>query len=267
MKNAKAFVLACLALLGSAALTFGQNFLDVTSFTPGAAASFAGTLSGIGVTGSLVETNTGGNGTYYVLDPVSNSSPPSYTGTSINGTSPQYSYSNIYSPFVADTDQIGYNQNGLATGTARITINFAQPITDPVFQVANLDSAAYDFSATAGLSSLVLLSGNGGSGDGLGINGNMIIDLNPNTLVAQNTNVPPLTSGARSAYGSVELVGTFSSLTFDVLQVTRGGDGGSFTIAAIPEPSAFATFTFGALVLGAMAAYRVIRRRTAARAS
>jgi hypothetical protein len=162
---------------------------------------------------------------------------------------------------MANTDQVGYNQNGNATGTATITINFAQPITNPIFQVANLDSAQYDFSSTAGLSSLVLLSGNGGAGDGLGIDGKLIVDLNPNTLVAQTTDSQPLTTGARSAYGSVELVGTFNTLSFKVLQATKGGDGGSFTIAAVPEPSALSALSLGALILGAIAAYRFTHRK------
>lgn len=93
-------------------------------------------------------------------------------------------------------------------------------------------------------SALTLLNGNGGGGDGfdpLGLTspGKFIQDAAPGTSDATFPSVTPRLLGDRSAYGSVQLNGTFSSLTFRVGVNGPGVDvgGGSFTISAVPEPS------------------------------
>jgi hypothetical protein len=129
-----------------------------------------------------------------------------------------------------------------------------------VFHVANLDGAVYNFSPTSGLNSIGLLNGNGGSGDGLIVDpiALTLTDGNPSTMIGLPTTVPPPTTGARSAYGSVLLPGTFSSLVFDVIPALGTlGDGGSFTLSAmgiVPEPSTYA------LALSALANVSVWRR-------
>ena len=224
-------------LIGGPAARAG-SFLELTAVTPGTSGTFAGTLNGVMVTGAI----TANDGSYrWNLMGLA-----SWDNSVTNNTSPQYSYSNIYTPSIPLTDQVGYDKFA-SSGTATVTITFGSSVTDPVFHVANLDASADTFSLTGGLTGLSLLSGNGGGGDGLGVSGNTVLDLNPNTGVGQDPSSPPLTSGPRSAYGSVELLGTISTLTFVVSYPgLPPGDGGSFTLstssAAVPEPSSLALF-------------------------
>ncbi len=112
-----------------------------------------------------------------------------------------------------------------------------------------MDGTQYDFSPMAGLGGLVLLSGNGGGGDGLQVVGDVISDANPYTEVGQDPSQHPLTSGPRSAYGSVELVGSFRSLTIDVTSPTKVGDGGSPELSTVPEPGTVMLSAAGLLAL------------------
>ena len=57
----------------------------------------------------------------------------------------------------------------------------------------------------------------------------------------------PPTSGARSGYGSVQLNGTFSTLTIGVGAVGPGTDNGSFTLSIVPEPGSLMLAGVGAL--------------------
>jgi len=213
-------------------------FLDLTAVTPGTSGTFTGSLNGVAVTGAI----TANDGSYdFTLMGLA-----SWDNSVTNNTSPQYSYGNIYTPSIPLTDQVGYDKFA-SSGTATVTITFGSAITNPVFHVANLDASADTFSLTGGLTGLSLLSGNGGAGDGLGVSGNTVLDLNPDTGVGQDPSTPPLTSGPRSAYGSVELLGTISTLTFSVSYPgLPPGDGGSFTLStsssAVPEPSSLALF-------------------------
>ncbi len=247
------FLLAAVLCVPSAQ----AGFLDITTLTSGSTGSFTGTLDGVSVTGVLTampgHLQFNGPGT----DDLS---------STIDNTSPQYRYSSVYTPFQAATDRVGYTLIGGTTGTAQLTIAFGQAITNPVFQVANLDSMVYDFSLTPGLTGLTLLSGNGGGGDGLTVNGLVIEDANPRTLALIGpTNPPPLTGG-RSAYGSVQLDGTFNSLTinlnFNPNTPAGDGDGENFTLATVPEPSGLALLGCGVLII---ALRRQFRRRFAGR--
>jgi hypothetical protein len=221
----------CLALLP--ALVARADFLQLSSVS---ADSFSGSLGGVGVTGSLV-VNTA---TYYQWDAPVPGASAGYSDSVIDGQSPQYSYSGIYWPSTPLTDQIGYTQFSGETGSATATITFASAITDPVFEVANLDSTQIDFSPTSGLNGLQLLSGNGGAdGDGFAVTGDIVSDGMPNTQAAQSITQQPYVDGTpRSAYGAVELIGTFTTLSFDVTEAaTNGdGDGGSYTFATSPVP-------------------------------
>jgi hypothetical protein len=227
---------AVLAMLGVGLCTASPanagQFLDLTSVTPGTSGIFAGTLGGVSVTGAITKPTA--NFEIEVIGTM-------YSESVINNTSPQYSYKSIYTPSTPLTDQVGYASLANTLNNATITIHFGSAITDPVFQVANLDAMHYDFSPTTGLKGLSLLSGNGGGGDGILVSGKVIADADSRTVVPQDPTVPPPTTPTpRSAYGSVELLGTFTSLTIDVSNSAHdGGDGGSFTLSllAVPEPS------------------------------
>jgi hypothetical protein len=84
--------------------------------------------------------------------------------------------------------------------------------------------------------------------------GDAILDANPQTGIGQDPSEQPLLTGDRSAYGSIELVGTFSQLTIGVANPDERGDGGSFNFALIPEPSslAFAGLGLGGLCLAGL---------------
>jgi hypothetical protein len=221
--------------IGAPAARSDTTFLDLTAVTSGTSGTFTGTLNGVAVTGAI----TSNDGSYMFNPTGPSTGPGAYSNSVTNNTSPQYSYSNIYTPSIPLTDQVGYVVFPFS-GNATVTITFGSAVTDPVFQVANLDTSQDTFSLSGGLTGLLLLSGNGGGGDGLGVSGNTVMDLNPSTLVGQDPATPPLTSGPRSAYGSVELLGTISTLTFVVSVIPNGdGDGGAFTLSssAVPEPS------------------------------
>ena len=217
-------------------------FLDVTAITPGSAGTgaFAGTLGGITVTGTIAA----GTPSFFF-----NAAGPTIGGSTLDGSSPQYSYSTVYSPTMALTDRVGFTSLGAATNV--ITISFSSPVTDPVFHVANLDRAEFNFSPTPGLTTLTLLKGNDGAGDGIDplFGGppflfHLVRDATPATSDPTPPTVTPPTTGTRSAYGSVRLDGTFSTISFGAGTSGPGTDDGSFTISIVPEP--------GSLILAGM---------------
>lgn len=227
----------------AALLAFGcsaayADWLQVSSLTTGTAGTFTGSLGGVAVTGGITASPAN------TLQLNGTSGTNSWEESNTTNTSPQYSYSSVYAYTIGGTDELGLTKFYSQTETGVLTINFAQPMTNVVLQIANLDAAVWDLSNTAGLTGLSILKGNGGGGDGLGlaVSGDTILDLNPTTQVGQNQSASPLTSGARSAYGSVELMGTYSSLVVDVAMNPNGisGDGFNFTLVSTPEPASMA---------------------------
>lgn len=213
----------------SLATTADAGFVDLSSVSAGLVGStFNGSLDGVSVFGSA----TGGIESYYF-----NGTGASFGNSTTNGTSPQYSYANIYDPSAPGVDRVGYSflPNSFSQS---ITITFGGPVTNPRFHVANLSGAFYTFSLTGGLDSVSLVRGNGGDGDGLQVVGNVVSDANPATFDGLSPTTAPPTAGPRSAYGTVSLNGTFSTLSIAVNAVH--GDGGSFTLSSVPEPSAVA---------------------------
>ena len=191
-----------------------------------AGGTFAGSLDGIPVTGSAA-----GSVFYQINQPGSG-----FGSSTINGTSPQYSYANIYDPAAPGVDRVGYSA---ADGSnAGITITFASPVTNPRFHVANLTGATYTFALAGGLTSVSLVRGNGGGGDGLQVVDNVVSDADPTTGGGLFTTTPPPTTGPRSAFGTISLNGSFTVLNISMRTV--GGDGGSFTLSSVPEPAAMA---------------------------
>ncbi|GBD52517.1 PEP-CTERM sorting domain-containing protein [Microcystis aeruginosa NIES-298] len=235
-------------------------FLDLNTFTPGGpgTGTFAGTLGGVNVTGSIL---AGGSSNFQILG----INPTDWAGTTIDNTTPQYSYSNIYTPSQNLGDRVGYGMfAGASSQSATLTIQFSSPVTNPTFHVANLDGMIYDFSDPSnGSIALSLLSGNGGGGDGLTVDttNKIIADANPFTGVGLSPFTPPPTTGTRSAYGSVELLGTFSTLNIKLQgnpSLTVAGDGGSFMISTtVPEPSTVLSL----LTLGTLGAASTLKRK------
>ncbi len=235
-------------------------FLDLNTFTPGGpgTGTFAGTLGGVNVTGSIL---AGGSSNFQILG----INPTDWAGTTIDNTTPQYSYSNIYTPSQNLGDRVGYGMfAGASSQSATLTIQFSSPVTNPTFHVANLDGMIYDFSDPSnGSIALSLLSGNGGGGDGLTVDttNKIIADVNPFTGVGLSPFTPPPTTGARSAYGSVALLGTFSTLNIKLQgnpSLTVAADGGSFMISTtVPEPSTVLSL----LTLGTLGAASTLKRK------
>ncbi|WP_272104541.1 PEP-CTERM sorting domain-containing protein [Microcystis sp. CS-574] len=210
------------------------------------------------VTGSIL---AGGSSNFQILG----INPTDWAGTTIDNTTPQYSYSNIYTPSQNLGDRVGYAMfAGASSQSATLTIQFSSPVTNPTFHVANLDGMIYDFSDPSnGSIALSLLSGNGGGGDGLTVDttNKIIADANPFTGVGLSPFTPPPTTGTRSAYGSVELLGTFSTLNIKLQgnpSLTVAGDGGSFMISTtVPEPSTVLSL----LTLGTLGAASTLKRK------
>jgi len=244
------------------------GIVDLTSVTPGGpgAGACVGTLDGLPFTASLLA----GGSQYFTIRPVGGD--VDYRFSTIADSSPQFSYGTIYTPSQPLSDRLGYEMRTITpTETATLQVDFAQLVTNPVFHVANLDGMIYDFSPS-GLTAvdLLLLSGNGGPDlDGL------VVDTT-NPIIADGIagtaygvspfNPPPIYgSGGRSAYGSVQLTGSFTTLTIDLRPnpTARGGDSGSFIISTspsatpIPEPTTIVLMGFGILGLLGL----VIRQR------
>ena len=218
-------------------------FLDLTTVTPGGPGlgSFSGTLGGIAVTGSIA-----GAPSVFSINPTG----AGISNSTTDGSSLQYGYSTVYSPTIASTDRIGYSYLGGATNTVILTL--ASPVTNPVIHVANLDVTQFSFAGLAGLTSMTLLNGNGGGGDGIAVVGGpsfSIGDFNPATSDATLPTSSPPIAGARSAYGSVQLNGTFTTIAFGVGASGPGADigGGSFTMSIVPEPRSLILVGLGAL--------------------
>lgn len=209
-----------------------STFLQVSSVTPGVNGTFSGGLGSVQFNGAITTSTPA-----FQLNDLNG--PHSWEDSTLDGTSPQFSYSNVFVPSTPLTDRIGYTSFKNVFNPAVITVNFSSPVVDPIFLVANLDSMIYDFSPNPGIH-LVELGGNGGGGDGLFVIGDVILDANPQTGIGQDPSQQPLLTGARSGYGSIELFGTFSQLTINVANPNEVGDGGSFTFAETPEPRSLA---------------------------
>lgn len=248
LKTVSALSLALGLALSANAAEASTGWLDLVSVTGGdftVPGGFVGTLGGVAVTASL----SGPGDQAYLVD----TGLDAWESTTDN-SSPQYSYAGIYTPAQSNVDRVGYINNlNPANPAARLTISFGQPMTDVTLHVANLDGSVFDFAPTTGLTGLSLLSGNGGGGDGLGVSGNQVLDLDSDSIVSHLQTEPPATSDPRSAYGSILLQGTYSELVFDIytnpLNTIGGADGGSFTLSA-PVPVPAAIWLFGSALAG-----------------
>ncbi len=232
------FIGALVFGLMNSAATRADIFLDLISLSPGGpgAGAFSGTLGSVTVTGSMtlgppIDFGFGAIGT-------------GIGNSTIDGSSPAYSYASVFSSANPLGDRVGWSSGGTTTNTIGIT--FSSPVTNPIFHVANLDSAQFSFILTPGFTSLTLLNSNFGAGDGLGISGPTLIDTLSTTFDATAPTSSPPTSGGRSAYGSVRINGTFSALVIGTGTSGAGPDtAGSFTLSVIPEPNSLALTGLG----------------------
>lgn len=221
-----------------------QSWLDVTSFTDGMHGEFAGTLGGVAVKGGVSVATLA-----FGLNPIGGE----FWETTTDGTSSQFAFAGIYSPASARVDRIGYFRYDNNPGDAAFTFEFADPITNPIFHVANLAGASFDFSLTPGIG-LTLLSGNGGGGEGLAVDGLRLVDLDPATHDITAAGDAPPTVGPRSGYGSVRLDGTFTTVTF-ALDPHVLAAAGAFTLSlapttTAPEPATWTLLAAGLVALG-----------------
>lgn len=220
-------------------------FLDLTSVTPGSSGvgAFSGTLGGIAVTGSIsgapvFSFNAIGSG---------------LGDSTIDGSSPQFSHSSVFSPTTPTTDRVGFTY--LAFAGNMVTLTFSSPVTDPVFHIANMDWMAVTFAPTPGFTSLTLLNGNNGpDGDGIdpafggpAYGFALVTDKMPFTTDSTPPAGAPLLAGDRSAYGSVRINGTFSTLVFVTDAMGPFSDSGSFTMSVVPGPMTLSAFVAMAL--------------------
>ncbi|BBM85329.1 PEP-CTERM sorting domain-containing protein [Candidatus Uabimicrobium amorphum] len=134
-----------------------------------------------------------------------------------------------YAPQMSGVDALGIELFNTTT-----TITFDQAVVDPIFHFTDLDSSlTFDPSIT-----LTRLSGN----SQFDVVGNQVFDNTPN-------------SGSDSQ-GSVQLTGSFLSISFDA-QITTPptGDGTFFQLGGtvdqttVPEPSTYFAFIFGIAML------------------
>ena len=121
MSYIKMAPVAIAVLLGGATSAF-PGFLDLISVTPGPSGSFIGTLGPVGVSGSITTPAAGG---LYVFNGVAGPSP--YESSTIDNSSPQYSYKDLYTPSTAATDRVGYTSFSGTNNRATITITFSAP--------------------------------------------------------------------------------------------------------------------------------------------
>lgn len=253
MKTAALF-LALTSVAFPIAAVHADVFLDLTSVTPGSSGvgMFSGTLGGIAVTGSIsgapvLTFNAVGSG---------------LGDSTIDGSSPQFSYSSVFSPTTPTTDRVGFTYSAFAGNV--VTLTFSSPVTDPVFHLANWDWMGVSFAPTPGFSSLTLLNGNNGpDGDGIdpsfggpAYGSALVYDLMAFTTdPTPPAGAPPMT-GPRSAYGSVRINGTFSTLILVTDAMGPFSDSGSFTIS-IPSPTTLSAW----VVTACMASSRRRRHR------
>lgn len=249
-------VTLCLALTSATlpiAMAHSDVFLDLTSVTPGSSGVgvFSGALGGIAVTGSIsgapvLSFNAIGSG---------------LGDSTIDGSSPQFSHSIAFSPTTPTTDRVGFTY--LAFAGNLVTMTFGSPITDPVLHIANLDWMALSFAPTPGFTSLTLLNGNDGSdGDGIdpafggpAYSFALVTDMMPFTTDSTPPAGTPPIAGDRSAYGSVRINGTFSTLVFVTDAMGPFSDSGTFTISMVPSAPILSVFV-------AMALASPVRRRS-----
>ncbi|MEM9082361.1 MAG: hypothetical protein AAGB34_02110 [Planctomycetota bacterium] len=198
----------------------GVVFTDWTSVSPtGATGSLDGNT--VTVTGAL--TNPGITSESFTATAYANTNDNPFSGS---GGFPGNTFTDHSRVDNAPSDNLGglsVNAPPGFTGTT-ITVNFATSVTDPVMLIAGLDGsgpAVRSFTTDANNATFGEISGNFAVFGGNGL----------------RTTLLPAVNGS----GAVEIIGTFTELTFFVafdFGTASTPDGLAFTFGAIPSPSA-----------------------------
>ena len=173
---------------------------EFDEYTGGASGNITGQLNGQSL--SMALTRNSFNGTTDVIHD------NTYQGFTNIGITPQ----------TADLDVVTLLKDAAqGSGNMTIDITFGSPISNPVFHILSLDSTRWDFSSTVDIN-MNVISQNG------------TITLAGNELF--NTN-----DGASGEHVSVQLIGTYSSLSATVTDEYGFVDSLGFQLSVVPEPS------------------------------
>ncbi len=253
---ARALALLALGSLGVASRVSADEYLKLTNVTSN---GFTGWLGTTYVTGTLTDTRN-----IYFNTP--NNGSTSRFSTHTNDSSAQYRYSNVYALASPNLDQVGFQASTIRSSDhgdiGNLTLTFSKPIGNLDLDIAGLTATTMTFANTGGVTGISYGSGNGGSSatDGLGVDSatGEIYDINPNTSSAQPTTQSPLTTGPRSAYGSIGIDGgAISTITISWSDYGNLNDYGSFTLHTTPEPGTYGLLIGFTLASGSM----FVRRR------
>jgi hypothetical protein len=203
------------------------EFVELGSVSPGGPGTgqATGTLTGHSYSATLL----GAASSPYAIGVIGTS----FGHTVIDNTSPQYSYSSIYAPSLPLGDRLGLRMVSSTNETAILRFAFGAPVINPVFHVANLDNAILDFSLSVPAGGLSVISGNGDGMDGLLVNSALstIEDDDATTAVGISPSNPPTTTGGRSAYGSVQICGSYRVLDVIIRKNPATNSDDSFNVA------------------------------------
>lgn len=227
-------VLASLTILTLASAAHAQNY---TIWSSVAATSASGAIADPGgaINVNLTFANSTGPDQFFGI---MNSS----TFGTFNST---LSTNDVYEPNPPGTSDFFGGVAG--SNTATYTLTFSRPVIDPVFHIYNLDFRRFNFSG--GVTTSIV------SGLNMFSSGSVVGDTDSSTF--DNAGADPTKGNPNgSGYGSFQVAGTFTSLTF-TRPLGPGApsptDGYYMGISAAgvavngPEPGALALFAVGAM--------------------
>lgn len=152
-------------------------------------------------------------------------------GTLVVSNSCLFNNSN-FSPMLASANTSGFRFEGAAGAKAgTISFTFAQPVTNPIIYLSNIDSKYLDFASTVGLSAIVRTAGN----SSFLVQGSQVGRLDQGAAAVTTNVFSSCTAVAGGAglpgFGSIRLIGTFTTITADVVGISGSGDNILYNIA------------------------------------
>ncbi len=216
-------------LIGASA--HADTFAEFNSFATDQT-SISGTVGSVSFAANLINSAMGGNTDHVFRQPSS----------VFNNSSTRFTDPAFYNPTPAGpTDHLGFSMFSGTTdpgASATLTVNFSQPVTNPVFHFNGLDRVAWDFSATT---TDLFARADDGSLDPTAFLAGIVQDNNPGT-----TNDLPELGGSIDA--SVQVNGTYSSIMISLTEISNISDGYRLQIS-VPAPAGVLTLA-GVGVLG-----------------